>query len=253
MDSAERYYSAPRVLLRQAAQLVYPRRCPFCHRVLGFVQDCPDCADEVQALENGPVRRLSEETYCLAGLEGAASAYLYEGIVRRAVLRSKYEGEAWVAVQLGCRMAELLYGGQTQVKLGVELPQKIESFGMGYDLIVPVPASHKERGYNVPGLMARPLARALGVPLDEGALRRIHPGRPQAGRSRAERFANVAGAFDVPEASSVEGKRILLVDDVITTGATVTACTQALLYAGADSVFAVSLAATPPPDKGSSD
>lgn len=104
------------------------------------------------------------------------------------------------------------------------------------------PASSKKRGYNVPERMARPLAKAVGVPLAANALGRTRTGRHQAGLSLDERLVNVAGAFRVLEPDNVDGKRVLLVDDVITTGATAAACAQALLDAGAQSVFAVALA-----------
>lgn len=121
-------------------------------------------------------------------------------------------------------------------------PRRVEGLSLGYDAIVPVPASSKKRGYNVPERMARPLAKAVGVPLAANALGRARTGRHQAGLSLDERLVNVAGAFRVLEPDNVDGKRVLLVDDVITTGATAAACAQALLDAGAQSVFAVALA-----------
>ena len=100
------------------------------------------------------------------------------------------------------------------------------------------------RGYNVPERMAQPLAHALGLPLLPKALCRVRAGRHQAGLSLDERLENAAGAFRAQEPELVEGKRVLLVDDVITTGATAAACAQALLDAGAHSVFAVAMAVT---------
>ena len=103
-------------------------------------------------------------------------------------------------------------------------------------------ASGRARGYNVPQLMAVPLARALGIPLYPKALGRTRAKRHQAGLPFEQRLANVAGAFRVTDTELVEGRKVLLVDDVITTGATAAACTQALLAAGAESVFAIALA-----------
>ena len=89
----------------------------------------------------------------------------------------------------------------------------------------------------------RPLPRVIGrVPVVTDALTRARSTRRQEGLSLDERLANVAGAFRVARPEAVEGKRILLVDDVLTTGATASACAQALLDAGAQSVFAVALA-----------
>ena len=126
-----------------------------------------------------------------------------------------------------------------------------ENTAIGYDLIVPVPASGKRRGYNVPELMALPLAKSMEVPLAPQALERTRAKRHQAGLPLEQRIANVAGAFRAAQPQQLEGKRILLVDDVITTGTTAAACAQALLHAGADSVFALAFATVEfgaPPD-----
>ena len=234
-------YTAPCWLLRQARQLLYPRRCPFCRRVLGFVPTCPECAERLEPLRRMPMR-LKESEHYLGTLSGAAAPYRYTGCVRSAVLRAKYQGEPWTAVELGVEMARLLFGSEILMRGAEPTPQRVEGLSLGYDAIVPVPASSKKRGYNVPERMARPLAKAVGVPLAANALGRTRTGRHQAGLSLDERLVNVAGAFRVQEPDNVDGKRVLLVDDVITTGATAAACAQALLDAGAQSVFAVALA-----------
>lgn len=186
--------------------------------------------------------RLSAGLHYLGRLEGAAAPYRYAGCVRRGVLRAKYQAAPWAADELGAEMARLLFGSEAKMgTFGPEL-QPVPGLALSYDCIVPVPASSRARGYNVPERMARPMARAVGVPLEPKALVRVHAARRQEGLSLDERLANVAGAFAVPDPERVEGKRVLLVDDVITTGATVAACAQALLAAGAQSIFAVALA-----------
>lgn len=186
--------------------------------------------------------RLSAGLHYLGRLEGAAAPYRYAGCVRRGVLRAKYQAAPWAADELGAEMARLLFGSEAKMgTFGPEL-QPVPGLALSYDCIVPVPASSRARGYNVPERMARPMARAVGVPLEPKALVRVHAARRQEGLSLDERLANVAGAFRVARPEAVEGKRILLVDDVLTTGATASACAQALLDAGAQSVFAVALA-----------
>lgn len=148
-------------------------------------------------------------------------------------------------------LVQLAFGGELTVQYGELLPQPVPWAAIGYDLIVPVPASGKKRGYNVPELMALPLAKAMEVPLAPQALVRTRAKRHQAGLPLEQRMANVAGAFRAAQPQQVEGKRILLVDDVITTGTTAAACAQALLHAGADSVFALAFATVEfgaPPD-----
>ena len=236
------YYSGLSRTLRQLRWVLYPRRCPFCDRVLGNQPACPDCAEGLAELRRAPSMRLRGSEHYLGRLDGAAAPYQYTGLVRRAVLRAKYQGAPWAAVELGVEMARLLFGSEIRMCGSEPLPEPVPGLDRGYDCILPVPASSKKRGYNVPERMAQPLARAVGVPVVTDALTRARSARRQEGLSLDERLANVAGAFQVARPEAVEGKRILLVDDVLTTGATASACAQALLDAGAQSVFAVALA-----------
>jgi ComF family protein len=240
---AARYYSTRCVALRAAKQLLYPRRCPLCRRVLGFVAVCPDCDAVAAARELRPTKRLDADAHYFGNLDGAAAAFRYEGEVRAAILRAKYSGEAWAAEELGCLAAQRLFGGDFACRWGVPIPEEAPGAGLEYDVVVPVPSSGKARGYNVPHRVALPIAKALGRPLAPNVLRRVHFDRHQAGLPLPERLINVAGAFRVADRAAVEGKRVLLVDDIITTGATAAACAQALLDAGAESVFAVAVAA----------
>jgi ComF family protein len=115
------------------------------------------------------------------------------------------------------------------------------------DVVFPVPLSRRrlrERGYNQAALFALPLALGLNVPYRPKALRRVRHTRSQVDLSWGERRENVSGAF-AASSDDVSGKTILLVDDVITTGATLNACASALLSAGARAVYAFSVARTP--------
>ena len=230
-------------LMRQVRQLVYPRRCPYCQRVLGSVPVCQECAAELETIRRKPGMRLDPEEHYFGDLSGAAAPYRYEGIVRDAVLHAKFQGAPWTADELGVEMARLLFGSEIRMRGAEPVPQPVAGLRIGYDCVVPVPASSRKRGYNVPERMARAVAQAVDVPLVPNALYRVSKKRHQVGLSLQERLINVAGAFRVTDPELVEGKQVLLVDDIITTGATVTACTQALLAAGAQSVFAVALAA----------
>lgn len=196
--------------------------------------------------------RLSSRLHVLRDLDGAAAPYRYEGIVRRAVLRAKYGNAPWAAVELGVEMSRLLFGAEIQMRGAEPTPLPVEGYAQGYQMIFPVPASGSRRGYNVPERMAQPVAKTIGVPLRTDLLFRTHTDRKQEGLSLEERLSNVANVFYVTRPEEVENKRILLIDDVITTGATVSACTRALLLAGAESVYAMSFAtaesAAPLPD-----
>ena len=236
------YYSRPARLGRQVRQLLLPRRCPYCREVLGTLLRCEVCMPRLEELRRSPTMRLARASHYLGRLEGAAAPYRYEGVVRDAILRAKYEGESWTAVELGVVLAELAFGSEVRMRGAEPVPQRVEGARLGYDCIVPVPASSRRRGYNVPERMAQPLAEALDLPLETKALGPARRKNRQAGLPFEQRLANVAGAFRVQDPDLIEGRRVLLVDDVITTGATAAACAQALLSTGAESVFAVAVA-----------
>jgi ComF family protein len=109
------------------------------------------------------------------------------------------------------------------------------------DALVPVPLHWRRlwaRRFNQSAALAQVVARASGVPVAHEALKRVKPTQQQVGLSQAERARNVQGAFRVPEAGRIHvaGRRLVLVDDVLTSGATVDVCARALLRAGAANV-----------------
>jgi ComF family protein len=114
------------------------------------------------------------------------------------------------------------------------------------DLVLPVPLSvsrHRERGFNQSELIAQELAKLGCLPAPgAGLLARPLEGRPQVGLPAAERRRNLRGAFGCPRPDQVAGRRCLLIDDVMTTGATLSACALPLLAAGAERVMALVVA-----------
>lgn len=199
------YYSVPRRLLRGARQLVYPRRCPFCDQVLGSVPTCPDCAAELEELRRKPGMRLDASQHYLGRLAGAAVPFRYEGCVRRGVLHTKYHAAPWAAVEMGVWLAKLAFGSEVRMSGAELLPELVEGMSLGYDCIVPVPASGTARGYNVPQLMALPLTRALGVPLYPEALGRARAKQHQAGLPFEQAHGQCGGC--VPRDRSGQDRR----------------------------------------------
>jgi ComF family protein len=119
------------------------------------------------------------------------------------------------------------------------------------ELVTPVPlgvARHAQRGYNQSALLAFPLALSSKLAYGSQALIKVREARSQVGLSLAERFENVAGAFQASP-KIVAGKTILIVDDVTTSGATMQACATALLQAGAHQVYGLTLARADHPDQ----
>ncbi|UYZ62367.1 ComF family protein [Hymenobacter weizhouensis] len=144
---------------------------------------------------------------------------------------------------------QLKYRGQQDVGrvLGRWYGQELREAGLqpDFDVVVPVPLHPRKlarRGYNQSDSFAEGLATGLHLPWHATALRRHEFTESQTRKSRLQRWENVADVFTVPEAATVAGRRVLLVDDVLTTGATLEACAAALLAAGAAEVNIATIA-----------
>lgn len=167
---------------------------------------------------------------------------LYRGRLRRAVHRLKYRRETHLARPLGERLGREVAAQQFLPWLdgrGFGLVP-----GRGFQVVVPVPAHParlRRRGFNPAALISCQVAQVLKVPHRPRSLTRIRGTPPQAGLTRARRLANLAGAFQA-DPDGVGGCRVLLVDDVLTTGATAAGCASALTRAGAFQIHVAVLA-----------
>ena len=191
------------------AQLSFIEK-PYCPRLgIPFVYDPGPDLMSMEAIADPPA------------YARARAAVRYDDVARTLVHALKYQDRTDLAPTLGRWMA----------RAGSDLLADA-------DALVPVPL-HWRRGwsrrYNQSGALARQISRQAGVSVVGDALRRIRPTQQQIGLSRDERASNVQGAFQVPpeRAHALRGRRVVLIDDVLTSGATVDACARALLRAGA--------------------
>jgi ComF family protein len=170
----------------------------------------------------------------------ARSYGLYTGNLRKAILRLKFHGREYLGHRLGALLA----------RPWEALPEPESA------IVAPVPlhpSRRRERGFNQAELLARGLVRRLrkeerlhGLRLVTGSLRRIRATVPQVGLSVSARRENVSGVFSVGRPEDVRNRTVVVVDDVMTTGATLSACAAALKRAGAARVLALSLARATP-------
>jgi len=154
----------------------------------------------------------------------------YEGVLKKAIHRFKYGGSRRLAAPLASLMAELLLSDALYADM---------------DLVVPVPLSGnklRQRGFNQAALLAKEIGVRLKIPVNGRVLAKIMDTPSQTGLSRAAREINLINAFHVTDARYLQGKNILIVDDVFTTGSTMSSAAAAVKQAGAGQVFVITAA-----------
>jgi ComF family protein len=207
------------------AQMLPPGRltCAVCATAVDRVEDQPHCPRCLDLVGPGTCPRCASRP---PPFEEVRAGLVYGGTVTDAVHRLKFGGSPWVAAELA----------------DVAFPSV--SWASGIELLVPVPlhpSRHRERGYNQAALVARALGGRAGLPVAPHGLERVKATVPAATLSPEEREAAVSHAFAVREPGTVRGRRVGLVDDVVTTTATVRAAARVLVDAGA-TVVVVALA-----------
>lgn len=194
--------------------LVFPPRCGGCSRV--DYHWCPRCAAELAEIPLAIEQRELELGFMVAGTA------IHEGLLQSAIHGLKYDNVRGLADPLGDRLVAAL-----------------KVLGWEIDLVVPVPlgaARLAARGYNQAGVIAARMAAVTGYDAAQNGLYRIRETRTQVGLNRSERLENVSEAFSA-DPQQVRGRRALIVDDVLTTGATLLSCAIALQTAGAQTTY----------------
>lgn len=227
--------------------LLFPetQHCPFCWReVEGRSAGglCPECAERILNLDHRlptcpRCGRFTEADKCPNcydwpdKITKVISVAPYDGIFKEKILNIKYNRNKELVLPLGCLMAS---------KVKKHLVSK------GNTIIIPIPLHplrEEERGYNQSALLARVVMRELRIHLAEDVLVRQHYERSQTLLGRGERRKNIRNAFLVENKRKIRGKNVVLIDDILTTGATMVEAADALHSAGAEYVIGLTWAA----------
>lgn len=243
-----------RSILDSLAASIFPAPCRVCDETLGDARLLPICGPCLNSI--GPLSGAccdvcgrpfasaaplaSPKALChlcrrgLYAFHRARSFAAYHETLRAAIGLLKYEG----VTPLGGWFARRLFG------VFMDDPDRLEP-----DIVVPVPLHPdrlRERGYNQAEIIAKPLARRLGLPLASLLLVRTQPRPDKLLLSRRERWTTVRGAYATRQGARVDNRSVLLIDDVFTTGATLDACARVLRAAGAAGVYGLTVARTIP-------
>ena len=229
-------------IIDNVLNIIYPRRCAVCHRILADQKSlcCPECRDVFQVINNDycmkcgkPVK--PEEEYCTdcrgkhRNFDRGRSVFVYDDRMRRSLVRYKYYGN---------REYGRYFAGEICRHLGGEICR------WKTDLIVPVPltsAKRRRRGFNQAEDLAEKVGLSMKIPVGTDILRKNHDTRSQKKLDAEERQRNLKGAFSAEQ--PLNGLKILIIDDVYTTGSTMEAVSECLKNAGAGTVYFVTLAA----------
>ena len=205
-------------------ELLFPPKCVLCRKLLksGEIDLCRECRADAPEYAGKKIN--------IRFLDSFAAVWYYEGNVRRSLLRFKF---------YNARSYGVSYGRILAMRLQREYPD-------GFDMLTWVPVSRLRklrRGYDQVELLAKAVGRELGLsPVP--TLKKIRNNRPQSRlKDPAARRANVLGAYRLLEGAAVKGQRVLLLDDIFTTGATAGECARVLLSAGAKEVHCAAVAA----------
>lgn len=229
-------------LFDQFIDLIFPPRCTIC-KSKSRQMICDGCLSKVKFITS-PICRICGKPKdrffagdlcedCAGGdapFAMARSVVLYGGVIKEAIHKFKFEGKKALASSLGRFLVSYLSDGD--IPLGE------------IDLIIPLPLSRKrenQRGHNQSKLLAEEISGRCSINLDSTSLKKIKDTTPQFELSRKERLLNVKGIF---RSAPLAGSNVLLIDDIYTTGATVSEASRSLKASGAKNVYVLTLART---------
>lgn len=216
-------------MFERILNLIFPPKCIFCNKILNFgakLYICEDCHTKIPYMKNGSIKHIKANNY----YDDIICICEYSGIIKEALIRYKFFNRP----SFGRTFAQLVY----------DRINEMPDWGK-VDIIISVPLHRKKeqkRGYNQSHLISKQLGGLLGIEVNRTLLIRTKNTDSQSLLNRGERLQNVKDAFQVTDINSVNGKSILILDDILTTGTTLNECCKVLKNAGAGKVTAAVVA-----------
>lgn len=218
----------------QTLGLLFPARCPGCNKITQrYELFCDNCLAEIKTIKNQCRGCGNPQNHCCCAKNkiklNIVSPFRYDGVISTAIQRFKFNGEKIIVQAL--------------------VPQMIKSIKQGFpdvsfDFVTYVPQTDKrlrERGFNQSAILAKSCAKELGLPCNN-VLIKTRNTKDQHTLKAKDRISNLKGAFSIEGKADINGKTVLLCDDIKTTGATLNECSKELLRAGAKEVCCVTAA-----------
>jgi ComF family protein len=224
-----------KLFINSVLDLILPRFCCACRIKLSSDEDtmCISCLSKIQKTSKERLKREFDRKFLNKNIiSDFFSPFVFEKDkeLQHAIHSLKYENKFPIGIFLGKTLANKI---------------KTDRSDWNIDLIIPIPLHQlkkAERGYNQSFYIARGIGKILNITFSHRIVKRIKYTESQTTMTLNERAENISGAFRIRNKNSVKGKNILLVDDVITTGATISECGKILLEAGANKIYAASVA-----------
>lgn len=230
-----RFTGANQNILNALFDFILPRYCVSCKSKLQLNQDslCNDCYNQIQLSTKQRLQHEFERKFLSSGIVSDFYApFIFEKDkeLQHAIHALKYNNRFRVGIYLGKVLSEKIREAKPEWQ---------------FELIIPVPLHRlkkAQRGYNQSLFIAKGAGKNLGMNFSDRILKRIKYTESQTSMTLVERAENISGAFKVTNAKEIKDKSILIVDDVITTGATISECGRALINSGANKIYAASIA-----------
>ena len=212
------------MILDRALNFLFPSKCRICQR-RGKFEVCENCIRRIEKFEDIHILNFKNQN-----LDTLIYFFRYKGYIRRLILDYKFFNK--------------YYLGKVFSKIMLKNEKICRNLKL-YDIIIPVPmhkSKKKERGYNQTEILAQDLANNLSLNYYENVLIKTINNKRQSSLSEKERYENVKDVFKIEKSDTIRNKKIILIDDICTTSATLEECAKILKQAGASKVVALVIA-----------